>query len=1122
MSTGKSVDFPLPGLSGQQVIMTERSNFSYELAAKYPSIKSFQSVHHTPAIYADTYDGQVHVFFRDKGETYFIEPLDLHSDLYVVRTTTSILSGTDHDQLFSCKTQEPGSDHALEFLKGFREKQADKINLKTYRLALAVTAEFASTLGNTKEKIMAGLNNHLTRINAVYVNENAIQFKLVPNNDTLIFTDPTDQPYTNGNVSKMIGQNVTVLNERIGLNNFDIGHVFGTNDGGLAQLSSVCTANKAAAASCSFGVYSGELFYTIPCHEMGHSFSATHIFNFCDNSNETSSSAFEPGSGSTIMSYAGASNCGQNYVQSIQDPYFNAFSLQQIKTYSRSGIGNLCGTTTLINNEPPQVTIVSPAGVTIPKSTPFELEGSGSDDKSLALDFTWEEMDLGQMSILGSPTGTAPLFRSVIPGRSPHRVFPSLLTLLNNKSSVSEVLPSNTRPLNFRLSARDNDPSGGGVSWSDVSIQSTATAGPFKVASLNDSAILFKQDALYIIWDIANTVSAPVNCKSVDILWSTDGGNTYKKYLSRDTPNDGGEWIILPNEITDLGRIKIKASGNVFFDINNINLKVIDQLSPTVKIYTNPDQLSVCAGTSTSIIIKASAANTKDSFRLSSNLINDPNISVSFGKNFLSQADSIPLILSIKSLTKPADKIITIFGINQRTGDSIPLNIKLRIVSDYIGLIQPAYGQDQVPATPVFKWQSIPNTEDYVIEISEVPGFNTIAWSKNLAGGDTIAISGISLKSNQIYYWRLRSILGCNKAQVNFSVFHTQALVCKSYAPADLPKLISATGTPRIFSEIVVTDSLRLSLITLPIVRGAHDFIGDLTMTLQAPNGDSIILWTKQCNNLSNFNLSLDDQAPIALSCPLTDRKAHRPEQSFNNLFKSKTKGSWKLIIKDNASGAGGSLDEWTLQLCGAITAPSPLLKSNKTIELVELKVKTITRDFLEFTDADSDAGKLKYFLLQQPQKGNLLLNNISLGIGSVFTQVDINTNKLSYQAFSVSADTSEEISFLVVDEANNWSGVQTLKVLILNDSTIAVKKISEDISIKVFPNPFDDHLSVENLTPYRLKAVLSSVEGKQMQFLDINAFSTRTFTIHVPPGIYILQPFNDNTRFRTLKVVAR
>ena len=1122
MSTRSPIDLPLPGLAGEHVIMEERSNFSPELASKYPGIKSYQSVNHTPTIFADTYADQVHVFYRDYNETYFIEPSDKSTTQYEIHTVASILSKANNYQTFLCKTHEPQSDHAIEFLSGYREKQADKINLKTYRLALAITAEFAATLGNTKEKIMAVLNNHLTRINALYLNENAIQFKLVPNNDTLIFTDPTDQPYTNGNVSKMIGQNVTVLNDRIGLNNFDIGHVFGTNDGGLAQLSSVCTANKAAAASCSFGVYSGNLFYTIPCHEMGHSFSATHIFNFCDNSNETSSSAFEPGSGSTIMSYAGASNCGQNYVQDIQDPYFNAFSLQQIKTYARSGVGNLCGTSTPVNNEAPQVSILSPTGITIPKSTPFELEGSGSDDKSLSLDYTWEEMDLGQMSVLGSPLGTAPLFRSVSPGRSPVRVFPSLLSLLNNSSSTSEVLPTTTRPLNFRFSARDNDLAGGGVTWTDISIQSTASAGPFKVTSFNDTITLYRQDAQYITWDIANTSSTPVNCKSVDILWSSDGGNTYGKYLSRSTANDGGEWIIMPDQKTDKGRIKIKASGNVFFDINNINLKVIDQLSPILKLYTNPDQLSVCAGTSASIMIKTSASNSGDSIKISSSLVNDPNLSIAVGKKFLTQADSTLVSLSIKTFTKPEDRIIKIFGINQRTGDTMALNIKLRITSDNIALTQPSNGQDQVPAMPIFKWQSIPNTQDYAIELSEFPTFSVLTWTKNLVAGDTIAIADISLKSNQIYYWRLRSINGCNNTQVNFSTFHTQALVCKSYTPSDLPRLISATGTPRIISEIAVLDSINLSLITLPIIRGAHDFIADLTMTLQAPSGDSITLWSKQCNNLSNFNLSLDDQAPIALSCPLTDRKAHRPEQSFSTLFKSKSKGSWRLIVKDNASGAGGSLDEWTLQLCGAISAPSPLLKSNKTIELIELKVKTITRDNLEFIDADSDAGKLKYILLQRPQKGNLILNNTALGVGAMFTQGDININKLSYLAFSVVADTSEEISFLVVDEANNWSGVQKMKVHILNDSTIPVKNVKNNISLKVFPNPFDDHVIIENLAPVRVKALLSTVEGKILQSLEIAANSTRTFALNLPPGVYFLQYHDVNGRTYAEKLVAR
>ena len=66
---------------------------------------------------------------------------------------------------------------------------------------------------------------------------------------------------------------------------------------------------------------------------------------------------------------------------------------------------------------------------------------------------------------------------------------------------------------------------------------------------------------------------------------------------------------------------------------------------------------------------------------------------------------------------------------------------------------------------------------------------------------------------------------------------------------------LSATGTPKITSEINVPDSLNINLVTIPILKGTHDFIADLSVSIQSPSGDSVLLWSNQCNNLSNFNL---------------------------------------------------------------------------------------------------------------------------------------------------------------------------------------------------------------------------------------------------------------------------
>lgn len=618
-TTEKSqVIISLPNSSGEmeRFRVAENSNFDAELAAKYPDIKSYigqglEDQSSTVYFSISNLGLSSMEIYGDKSAV-FIEPYTKDLSKYAVYKRSDNKSDLNN---FECKVLESAQKGTANVIIA---KNADDSVLRTFRLALSCTGEYAQYFGGSKGDALAAMNNTLTRVNGIFENDFAARMVLIPNNDSIVYTNAGQDPFSPSD--KMNKWNFELMNDlssKIGNANFDIGHLFGATGGGgnAGCIGCLCSNDMSTYTyqgttypenykgsgytSPSNGIPSGDTFdIDFVAHEMGHQFGGNHTFSY---TTQSGLKPVEPGSGSTIMGYAGITPYD---VQKDSNPFFHAYSIEQITNNIKA---KNCSVNIPTGNTIP--TANAGADYTIPKNTPFVLTGSGADADGDSLTYIWEQMDMGTSSQTGSNSAatstkqSGPTFRSWAPTPSPVRYFPQMATILTGATETMgkainvEALSSVSRDLNFRFTVRDNRLGGAGNNSDDTKITVNALAGPFIITSQNNITSYVGGSSQTITWNVAGTNANNINAANVDILWSVDNGETWTALLTG-TPNDGSETVIIPNTATRSGRIMVKGSHHIFFDVNNADITVTtSELSTSetqlkgsseIKLYPNP------------------------------------------------------------------------------------------------------------------------------------------------------------------------------------------------------------------------------------------------------------------------------------------------------------------------------------------------------------------------------------------------------------------------------------------------------------------------------------------------------------------------------------------------------
>ena len=670
------LEIPLPDGSFQYFRVRQAPVMHPELARKFPEINSYegQGVEGSLVkIFFDFSPTGFHALILSAGESpVFITPVSKED-------TEHYLCYYDKDYDYSREGIEClAEDHGLSIgnLNLGNRVMASDCQLRTYRLAVAADAEFTAASATAADptgvnNAMASINTLVTTVNGIYQTELAIQLQLVANNNLLIFTNAATDGYTDGNQNTMAGENQGIVDGIIGSANYDISHALGTSgsptssSGVSLGIGTVCNnGSKAQGATVVSNVALPGGIATLIMHEWGHHFGADHTFNestqpICSNAGQLNgATAFEPGSGSTIMSYGGT--CGSSNVQGFRDRYFHAISLQQIGNFVTIGGGSCATTTPIANNQP---SVNAGGDFLIPASTPFMLTAAGSDPDGDALTYCWEQMDNQIISHPPQSSATAgPVFRTFLPLTSPTRFFPNLPAVVAGTTPTWEVLPSVSRKMNFRVTVRDNIAANGCTDEDDMMVTVDNTAGPFTVTSPASGACLFAAEPTTVTWTVAGTDLAPINCANVDILLSIDGGLTFPITLVSGTANDGTEQVLLPGINTPQARIMVKGAGNIFFNVNPGDF-VID-CTPDLIVTDNPASGAYKARdkveTSGTVTVSTSAQ-----FYAGDEIVLNPGFWAQSGSDFLARIQPCvpcliaPLSVQRNELVQPAKPKLT-------------------------------------------------------------------------------------------------------------------------------------------------------------------------------------------------------------------------------------------------------------------------------------------------------------------------------------------------------------------------------------------------------------------------------------------------------------------------------
>ncbi len=887
--------------------MSEQSSFSPELAVSHPNIRAYKGTalgQSAAVIYvAVSPQGLSVTAYSNKEQGYFFLEKESKSETYIGSSHKEVVTEKD----FICQTL--GLDEVSK-PKESAVGLSKKATLKTYRLAVSASGDYTQYHGGTVAGALAAINATVTRINALFGKDLGLQLELISQTTNVIYTDPDTDPY-GADLNEEIQNTLT---SNIGEANYDIGHLFhkDNNSGNAGFVGAVCQDNKKGSAFSSGQFPEGRTYdIDFVAHEMGHQFGAFHTWSY---ESEGTGSQVEPGSGSTIMSYAGIV-AGENVAANASD-YFHAVSILEIGAYLDA---YSCETSELTDNEPPQIAPLNT--YQIPIGTPFVLEAEVTDvDSQQQLTYGWEQGDNGVVTtaVFGPTNPVGASFRSLEPSESPKRYFPKLaniktgtLTTTQPQSSQWETLSSVPRDYTFYLTVRDNEVSGAGVAIARTAVSMANRVGPFRILTPAAAQVFQAGDYVEVLWDVARTNGPELNTKTLSAYLSTDGGLSFPMLLSSEVLNDGQARFQLPNIEVPQARLMLKADNNPFFAVNTSDFSLTKR---PLSLFVSQTDLGICSGETLSLDAKIQYDLALESPEITFSGL-PQGLSYTVMTEALSGTTQISEINFQALPNTPAGSytlVVDLSAASQQFTSTLALKIFGGDLPAPILLSPAADGIDQFTDLS-FEWVASEGALNYEFQLSESLDFELL--SDSLSTPFNIAYVN-DLKGDTTYFWRVRSLNDCNQGVFGaVQSFKTAAVNCLSRTN-DMPVTIGSNDPNTVQSTLEFDDPLSITNLEVSIDL-SHSYLSDLIVTLYAPSGKAAVLLANSCGISENVLATFSDEV-AAFECENDPGVSGlvKPLSSLSVFRGESLEGIWRLEVKDVAEFDGGSINSFSIKAC--------------------------------------------------------------------------------------------------------------------------------------------------------------------------------------------------------------